>query len=234
MQGGIDYAFANGFYVGTWASNITWVKDGLGKGSVEIDVYGGYKNTFAGGDWNYDVGYITYNYPGHGATLPNVNTGANPNTQEVYGSIGWKWLAAKYSYVASSHFISWNGGPLYDQKTNGSNYLELNANYDVGNGWTLIGHIGNQKVKGYVSTPGGLQDADYTDWKIGATKDVGFGVVGLAYSTTNTKGTCEGAAITNSYCWANGNFQAGLGSTTGFRDVSKGTAVLSFLKTFRF
>ena len=235
LQGGIDYAFANGAYVGTWLSTITWVKDGYGSGSTEIDVYGGYKNTFAGGDWNYDIGYITYNYPGHGNQLPNVNTGSNPNTQELYGALGYKWISAKYSYTTSSHFIGWTGGPdaagNYTGNTRGSNYLELNANYDLGDGWTLIGHVGHQKVKNYTATTA-LQSADYTDWKFGASKDVGFGVVSLVYSDTNTKGTCSSTGGTNSYCWANGNFVSGAGSTTGFRDVSKGTAVLSFLKTF--
>jgi hypothetical protein len=33
-----------------------------------------------------------------------------------------------------------------------------------------------------------LNDASYTDWKIGVTKDIGFGVVGLAYVGTNAKG----------------------------------------------
>jgi uncharacterized protein (TIGR02001 family) len=238
LQGGVDYAFDSGFYVGAWASTITWVKDGYGKGSTEVDVYGGYKGAFANPDWTYDVGYITYNYPGHGASLPNINTGANPNTQEVYGAIGWKWLSAKYSYVTSSHFIGWNAGPdaagNYTGKTNGSNYLEFNANYDMGNGWTLIGHVGNQKVKGYnKNSATGAEDANYTDWKIGVSKDVGFGVVTAAYSDTNTKGNCNSSTGgTNAYCWANGNFVSGTGSTTGFRDVSKGTAVLSFLKTF--
>jgi len=232
LQGGIDFAHPSGFYIGAWGSNITWVKDFLGKGSVEIDVYGGYKNTFGGGDFSYDVGYITYNYPSHGSAIPTIL--ANPNTQELYASLGYKWLSAKYSYATSSHFIGWYGGAAYDQNTRGSDYLELNANYDLGDGWTLIGHLGKQKVKGSVTTAA-IKDASYQDWKIGVTKDVGFGVVGLAYSATNTSGSCGNpfpAANASAYCWGNGGFVAGTGPTSGFKDVSKGTAVLSFLKTF--
>ena len=237
LQGGVDYAFSNGFYVGAWGSNVTWVKDALSKGILEVDVYGGYKNTFAGGDWNYDVGYITYNYPSHGSEIRGVM--ANPNTQEVYGAIGWKWLSAKYSYATSSHFIGWYGSATtatVDQKTNGSNYLELNANYDMGDGWTLIGNIGTQKVKNISANTGwtGPANADYTDWKIGASKDVGFGVVTLTYSDTDTKGTCNAAGTgTSLYCWGNSGAVSGTnGATGGFRDVSKGTAVVSFTKTF--
>jgi uncharacterized protein (TIGR02001 family) len=242
LQGGVDYAFSNGFYVGAWASNITWVKDFLGKGSTEIDVYGGYKNTFVpNGDWGYDIGYITYNYPGHGSETRGVL--ANPNTQELYAGLSYKWLSAKYSYATSSHFIGWYGSgttATNDDKTRGSNYLELNANYDMGDGWTVIGHVGHQKVKNITANTGlyfGLENADYTDWKIGVSKDVGFGVVTLAYSDTNAKGSCNsgGAATgsTSNYCWGNSGAIGGVqGPQSGFKDVAKGTAVLSFLKTF--
>lgn len=227
IQGGIDYAFSNGFYVGAWGSSITWVKDFLNDGSIEVDVYGGYKGTITE-DFGYDVGFITYNYPGKGDAIPTVL--ANPNTQELYVGLTYKWLSAKYSYATSSHFIGWYGGAAYDQNTRGSNYLELNANYDLGDGWTLIGHVGHQKVKNSVDST--YKNANYTDWKVGVSKDVGFGVVSLTYSDTNTKGTCSGAGGTNPYCWGDGNFVSGVGPTSGFKDVSKGTAVLAFTKTF--
>jgi uncharacterized protein (TIGR02001 family) len=224
LQGGIDYAHPSGFYIGAWGSNISWVKDFLGKGDVEIDVYGGYRGSFAG-DWTYDVGYITYNYPGHGSAIPTVL--ADPNTQEVYGSIGYKWISAKYSYATSSHFVGWYGGANLDKNTRGSNYLEVNANYDLGNGWGLIGHAGHQKVENSVTTTTGVKGASYSDWKVGVTKDVGFGVVGLAYSATDTSGSCNSSVGgTNPYCWGTSK------NTHNFKDVSKGEAVLSFLKTF--
>jgi uncharacterized protein (TIGR02001 family) len=229
IQGGVDYLHSSGFYVGAWASSITWVKDWTGSGRVEIDVYGGIKNSFAG-DFNYDVGFITYNYPGKGSAIPTVL--ANPNTQELYAAIGYKWLTAKYSYATSSHFIGWYGGAAFNEKTRGSDYIELNANYDMGSGWTLIGHIGRQKVKRSVATAT-LTDANYTDWKIGISKDIGFGTITAAYSDTNTSGTCGAAGGTNAYCWGNTGVVPGIsGPTAGFKDVSKGKFLLSFLKTF--
>jgi len=244
IQGGVDYAHSSGLYLGAWASQITWVKDLYSSGRTEIDVYGGYKNPFAGGDWNYDVGYITYNYPGSGAAYTTnlaaaVAGAAKPNTQELYGAIGYKWLTGKYSYTTSKNFIGWQGGVNANQTTRGSDYLELNANYDVGDGWTLIGHYGHQNVKGSVTLVPALnsaRSASYSDWKLGVSKDVGFGTVTLAYSTTNADGTCSnaaGAINTNPYCWGNsGNVNGVSGPTTGFKDASKGTTVLSFLKTF--
>lgn len=231
IQGGFDYAHASGFYAGVWGSSISWVSDAQNVSvPVEIDVYGGYKNSFGGGDWGYDVGVITYNYPGT-KDVP-ANFSANANTVEVYGAVSWKWLTAKYSHSTSSHFIGWYGGLAgtdTSKDTRGSGYLELNANYDLGNGWGLVGHVGHQKVKNYVKN--GDTDASYTDWKIGVTKDVGFGVVGLSYSDTNSKGTCNsGAGGTNAYCW--GVYSAGSATATNFRDASQGQAVLSFTKSF--
>jgi len=64
VQGGFDYAHPSGFYVGTWGSNISWLTDaGASGASLELDVYGGYKGAI-NDDLGYDVGVLTYNYPG--------------------------------------------------------------------------------------------------------------------------------------------------------------------------
>lgn len=245
VQGGVDYTHASGLYAGIWGSSITWVKDWLGKGSLEVDVYGGYKNSFADGDWNYDIGLITYNYPSKGgSTRGNAAVFAqlaDPSTTEVYGAIGYKWLTLKYSQAISSHFIGWipttSAGVDLSKNSKGSDYLELNAAYDIGDGWGVSGHIGKQKVKNVnrvVGTPS-TENADYTDWNIGVTKDLGFGVVGLTYSDTDAKGRCSNPFPTtgnvSAYCWG-ANMNSTTGGQNGFKDVAKGTLVLSFKKTF--
>ena len=202
IQGGFDYSHASGIYLGAWGSNISWLSD-AGPGisaPVELDVYGGYKNSFAGGDWNYDVGVLTYNYPG---TYPAGFT--KPDTTEVYGSIGWKFVSLKYSSVVSSHifgFTTPTGG-----KTDGSGYTDLSANYDLGSGWGVNAHAGHQSIKDFSA-------ASYSDWKLGVTKDLGFGTVGLYYSSTNAKGDV-GEPYRNAFN----------------RDLGKGRAVISFSKT---
>lgn len=232
LQAGIDYSHTSGLYAGLWGSNIKWVKDAQDRSvPVELDLYAGYKNTFAGGDWNYDLGVITYNYPGSKNTPANLS--AKADTTEVYGAIGWKFLTLKYSHAVSSHFIGWYGGLAgadTTKKTRGSGYLELNANYDLGDGWGLSGHVGRQNVKNYIAV--GDTNASYTDWKIGVTKDAGFGVFGLAYSDTNAKGVCGPVAAlnTNAYCW--GSYSTAANASTNFRNASKGTVVLTFNKTF--
>ncbi|RTL55742.1 MAG: hypothetical protein EKK46_05820 [Rhodocyclaceae bacterium] len=232
IQGGIDYAFSNGFYVGTWASSISWVKDWLGKGSMEWDLYGGYKGTI-NPDWSYDVGVISYIYPNHGDYISGGL--ANPNTTELRGAVTWKWLTARYSYAVSPYFIGWYGGTAFDQKTRGSDYVELNAAYDLGDGWGVSGHVGHQNVEKSVPV-GALKSASYSDWNIGVTKDVGFGVVGLTYSATNVdSGSCNstGGSTTNPYCWGtNGSGSNQTIPTSGFKNVARDTFYLSFLKTF--
>lgn len=227
IQGGFDYSHSSGLYAGVWGSSISWLTDGVGgdgvkagTAPVEIDVYGGYKNTFAGGDWNYDVGVLTYNYP-HSGTLSTVNS---PNTTEVYGALGWKWLSAKYSYTVSNHIFG-NGkwGTLSDGSmgqttgsTRGSGYFEVNANYDLGTGWGLVGHVGHQSIKDF-------SRASYSDYKLGVTKDVGFGVVALSYYDTNAHGDCnksDAATGGEPYCSLQG------------KNLGKGAAQLSFTKTF--
>jgi uncharacterized protein (TIGR02001 family) len=205
IQGGFDYTHTSGFYLGTWASSISWLSDTSGGGitaPLELDVYGGYKNSFAGGDWTYDFGVLQYVYPG---SFPAGFTKAD--TTEVYGAIGWKWISLKVSDVVSSHIFGFQGNGNTSGDTSGSTYVDLTGTYDLGNGWGVSAHVGHQKIKDF-------GDASYSDYKIGITKDVGFGTVGLAVTDTNAKGNV-GEPYRNAFD----------------RDLGKSTAVLSFTKT---
>jgi uncharacterized protein (TIGR02001 family) len=65
LQGGFDLGHKSGFYVGTWASNISWVSDGNSdvSASLEWDFYGGYKWALPA-DFTLDLGVLYYYYPG--------------------------------------------------------------------------------------------------------------------------------------------------------------------------
>lgn len=196
VSGGVDYSHASGLYAGAWLSTQKWVETGIKTDSdFELDLYGGYKGTV--GDVGYDVGLIRYSYDGD-----QVAGTATPNTTEVYLGASWKMLSMKYSHTLSDYFVAW-GTPGVTKSRN-STYLELNASHDLGDGWGLIGHIGKQEVKN-------VPVASYTDWKVGVTKDAGFGAFTLAYSDTNADKTA--------YTWAG-------------EDVSKGVVSLSFSKSF--
>ena len=192
IQGGFDYAHSSGFYIGNWNSSIS---DTFYAGSpLEMDFYAGYKPTF--GDFTLDLGVLYYYYPG--SDLAGV--GRIDNT-ELYAGVAWKWLSLKYFHAVSDFF----GAP----DTKNSNYIDLTASYAFANGWGVSGHVGQQKVKN-------ISAADYTDYKIGVTKDFGGWVFGLAYVDTDA----EEAAYT---------FTSGAGKSV---NVGDSTLVFSVSKTF--
>ena len=209
LQGGFDYAHSSGLYVGTWASNVAWVntKD---NNSLESDFYAGYRGGFAT-DFTYDLGALHYFYPGN-----KNGMGPSPDSTEVYASVGWKFITLKYNYTVSKYLFAWGDQNGTGKDNRGSGYLDLAANYDLGDGWGINGHVGRQNIKNY-------SHATYTDWKLGVTKDVGFGVVGLAYTDTNSDGNC---ASGEAYCFR------GTGSAGSAKDVGDARVVLSFSKTF--
>jgi uncharacterized protein (TIGR02001 family) len=209
VQGGFDYAHASGFYAGTWLSNISWFTDqnaniksapvSLGSpgsvgapyapnrsnaASLEWDFYGGYKNSFAGGDWNYDIGAIQYYYPGK---YDNLGAYRKPNTTELYGAVGYKWLTLKYSKGVSTNTFGVNEGK-------GADYLDLTAAVPIGEtGFTVLAHVGKQNYPGkanvgYWGASGGNNNYfDYTDYKLGVSKEyLGF-TFSAAWSRANTK-----------------------------------------------
>ena len=196
VQGGFDYAHASGVYVGTWGSNISWLSDaGAGSGSsVELDFYGGFRNTI--GDFGYDVGVLYYYYPGNFDVWTSAGN-PKPSTTELYIAGSWKMLTLKYSYALTDLFGV--------KDSEGSNYLDLTGNFDIGAGFMLGAHAGYQKVKN-------AGDCSYTDWKLGVSKEfVGLNW-GLNYVDTNAKDVCY----------------------TNYRNknLGKGTVVLSVGKTF--
>ena len=164
IQGGADFAHKSGFYIGTWASSIKWIKVGGGDANAEVDLYGGYK--FTAGDFGLDVGLLRYLYPG--SNLP-----INPDTTEVYVAGTFGPATLKYSHAVTNLF------GFNDSKN--SYYLDLNATFETGFwGLTFTPHIGYQRVANNTNF-------SYTDWSLGLGKDFGNGFsASLAYVDTNT------------------------------------------------
>src|SRR5579862_2377987 len=61
VQGGADLAWASGFYLGTWLSNVSG--NSYPGGNLEVDYYGGYNGKFDD-DFGFTVGGYGYWYPG--------------------------------------------------------------------------------------------------------------------------------------------------------------------------
>ena len=167
LQGGADYVHASGWYVGAWGSTIKFAKDAGGDGEVEIDVYGGKRGELAPG-LSYDVGVLRYFYPDN--KLGQVPGFVSAHTTEVYGQLGYGTAYVKYSHAATRLF------GFVDSENSG--YLDIGANIDTGNGLTVQLHAGHQKVKNNDA-------ADYTDWKVGVSRQFGFATVAVAYVGTN-------------------------------------------------
>ena len=180
LQLNLDYAHKSGLYLGTFLSNIKWLKDTAEvngfhtDASVEWDIYGGYKFEVVK-DVTLDVGYLRYEYPQSSEFNPK------PNTDEVYIGAAWGPLSAKYSYSINNTF----GVP----NSKGSDYFEIDYNQPitmVSDKLTFNGVLGHQTYahNGVLS---------YTVWKLGATYDFGKGWNAGAYY----KGTdAESAAYT--------------------------------------
>ncbi len=173
LQGGVDYANANGFYAGVWGSTIKWIEktDAAGvQGGSEFDIYGGYKFEAAG--VGFDVGALRYQYPN------NAGLAVNANTNEVYAAATYGVTTLKYSHSLSNLFGVDN--------SKGSTYVDLSATFDLSNGYTLVPHVGHQAV---ANTPA----SSYTDYALTLNKDLGNGL-----SASVSAITLSGVAPSNS------------------------------------
>lgn len=158
LSGGADYTDKSGVYVGVWGSSIKWIKDAGGKANTEVDYYGGYK--FTVGDVGYDIGFLRYDYSGN-ALKPSANT------NELYGAATMGPVTLKYSQSTGNLFGFAN--------SKGSSYVDLTATFDLGDGYSLVPHIGYQAVKG-----AGNGIYSYTDTALTLGKDLGNGLAASA------------------------------------------------------
>jgi uncharacterized protein (TIGR02001 family) len=111
----------------------------------------------------YDLGFLRYEYSGN--NLAKVPSYVNANTNEVYGAVSYDVFTVKYSHATSDLF----GNP----NSKNSYYLDLSANLDLGNGFSLVPHYGYQKVENVVN-------ASYSDYALTLNKDLGNGLTGSA------------------------------------------------------
>jgi uncharacterized protein (TIGR02001 family) len=195
LQGGIEAGHTTGVYVGAWGSNVSWLSDLSSTGasvsnSLEFDAYAGWRGNLSD-SVKFDGGIYTYRYPGD---YPHGYTKAD--TTELYAGLGWGPATLKYSYAVTDTFGF--------SDSEGSDYLDLSVNWEFVPSWTLNAHAGHQRISG-------TSGADYSDWKLGATKAFAQGwSVALAWLDTNARR----AVYTNPY----GEF---LGRSTGVLTVTK-------------
>ena len=204
LQGGFDYAFDSGFYVGNWNSTINWTKylNTPQNSAVEIDLYGGYK--FKAGEVDMDVGALQYYYPG----------ASTANTTELYLGAAYGPVTAKYSSTVSQGYfgIGKNVGTGPSGAGRGTGYLNLAFAKEVAPLVTLKASLGFTNLK---SSANGAGYPNYMDYSVGASYDLGEG---LAVS-----GAFVGGNKRNSYL-----FPVSVDST---KSVNKNTLVVMLTKT---
>lgn len=207
FSAGVDYSHTpTGFYAGTWASTISWVNDsdlgtspsGRGNTPYEQDFYAGIKGDIGAG-FSYDAGAIYYYYPRH-----KLGKAPDANTTEVYGMIAYGPVYAKINYaIGDAFFVSDKAG---------SYYADVGGDFPVMDGLTVNVHYGYFSFKNNAAVAA-ASAYNYSDWKVGVTKDFGNGLSGsLAATGTNADKTL----------W---NF-----NSTGYLGDTKG--IVSLTKTF--
>ena len=186
LQGGVQFTLPSRFYVGAWASVVD--KEIFANSSgYEVDLVAGYRRPLGNG-MDLDVGLVQYLFPSE----------SQFSTLEAFGGVNWQWLSAKYYYTLSNRYFG-------ADNAKGTQYLELNGAYPVGDGLRVVGHFG--------ITRGQSGARDYTDWSAGVAKDWRGFTFGVAYHDTDS----------------DFQFTNRAGST---RDLGDGGIVLSVSKSF--
>ena len=119
-----------------------------------------------GGGLTLDAGVLHYYYPG--SSSPK---GGNYNNTDLYLAATYANYTLKYSYTPGDFFST--------PDSKGTWYLDGTANFDLGDGWGLVGHLGYQKLKNQTNMNGD-SISHYVDYKLGVTKDLKGWVLGLA------------------------------------------------------
>jgi uncharacterized protein (TIGR02001 family) len=175
---GVDYVNnPSGIFLGATGYTIKWIEDGgATDGNLEIDVYGGKRGELAPG-WQYEVGGLYYWYPKNTyadavtCTPAALYCTSNANTFELNGKIGTGPYYFQYSHSLTDLF-GWKG-------SSNSAYYDFGADFPLADGYVLNAHVGYQKVAN-------LSAANFTDYRLGVTKDFGFVIASAAYVAADT------------------------------------------------
>jgi len=118
IQGGLDFSADNGFYIGTWGSNV----DFGDVENLELDVYLGWGTELASG-LGIDLGVIQYLY---------FDGAGDVDFNEIYAGLSYADVSGKLSYDID----------------NESTYLELGYDLELANEFGLGLHVGNYSFDG--------------------------------------------------------------------------------------
>lgn len=162
VQGSINLNHESGFYVGTWASSISF------NGNVEIDLYAGYTRELTPG-LTLDVGLLYYLYPDKGNP---ANTDFFEPYVNLIGTVGPATIKAGINYA-------WDQSALLDANGDKSSAIYFHVEPSIAIPNTPLGlnaHFGYSESDAF---PGGFGDGKVLDYSVGATlawQNLTFGV----------------------------------------------------------
>jgi uncharacterized protein (TIGR02001 family) len=201
LQGGFKAAHESGFYVGTWASNLSgWGT--FGGANLELDLFGGYSTDI--GSVTVDGGVIWYVFPqgsdntGYGELYASLARGFGPSTLTV---------GANYAFKQSA--LSLAG----DKEDNIYVYAKANAEIED-SPITLNAQIGYSDgnpgagPNGWVASPTG----SYFDWSAGVSVALPWGPISLSATYVDTSISRSEAAA---FQLINPGYRHGIGAATG-------------------
>ncbi|WP_444899304.1 TorF family putative porin [Microbulbifer sp. VAAC004] len=161
IQGGLDLDFGNGFYVGTWASQVDFAY-GFDETDYEQDFYGGFSADI-NDSISYDVGYIYYAY--HGSDQ-------DEDYWEIYGNLSISDLTLGVAY-----------SPDYWAQSDEFYYTFAEYSFSLPADLSLDLHVGYNI---FMERSEFLyEDDDYIDYSVTLSRDFGGLNLSAAYVGTD-------------------------------------------------
>lgn len=211
LQGGFDYSHSSGLYLGTWGSNISFLKENasvnavnsaavLGAastnnvimgtyqqgGSLELDFYGGYKWSLPHGV-TLDLGTLYYWYPGRTNEVYNTATRAGLPAGTTFGSAPkadtWEvYIAPSWKWLTAKFSYSVMDKTFGVLDSSGTWYLDVTANVPLGDFFKPLDGFTFLAHWGYQKYSG-------TDPRNAAFATTGSGGAFAPYTSTPSKDT---------------------------------------------
>ena len=122
ISGGFDLETDMGFYLGTWAANVSG-----GTSSIELDYYLGFSGAMTE-DSGYDVGYISFTYPGNDSL----------DFEELY--LTFDFYGVYISYFAGLDDAADNIEIGYGVEAGPGSFNIAYGDYDTAGQYALIGY----------------------------------------------------------------------------------------------
>ena len=168
IQGLIDIQHTSGFYVGAFASNVSF--KGL-DARQEVDMLGGYR--FTSGGLALDGGFVWYNYPGYSS---RTGGGLDMSFFEFAGKVSYEIAPVK---VLGSFYYS----PDFQLDARNAYYVEGGVEVKMPLDVTLAGRYGYQWIDRNVNY--GLPD--FGNWSVALSRSFYGALVTVGYYDTDVK-----------------------------------------------